>query len=82
MVAAATELNAEARRDRAATPTSSSATCSAPPSAAPTAPSGIHAELVRRLTAAARYSPDNQPLPAAFLERLPEGFDAGVGTTG
>ena len=38
---------------------------------------GIHAELVRRLTAAARYSPDDRPLPATFLEAYREGFDAG-----
>jgi hypothetical protein len=38
---------------------------------------GIHAELVRRLTAAARYSLDNRPLPATFLETYREGFDAG-----
>lgn len=39
--------------------------------------SGIHADLIRRLTAAARYSPDGQPLPATFLETYREGFDAG-----
>jgi hypothetical protein len=38
---------------------------------------GIHAELVRRLTVAARYSPDNRPPPAAFLRVYREGFDAG-----
>jgi hypothetical protein len=38
---------------------------------------GIHAELIRRLTAAARYSPDNRPLPPAFLHAYREGFDAG-----
>ena len=38
---------------------------------------GIHDELVRRLTAAARYNPDNQPLPAAFLDTYKRGFDAG-----
>ncbi len=38
---------------------------------------GIHVELVRRLTVAARYSPDNRPLPAAFLRAYREGFDAG-----
>jgi hypothetical protein len=38
---------------------------------------GIHAELIRRLSAAARYSPDNQPLPAPFLRTYREGFDAG-----
>jgi len=38
---------------------------------------GIHAELIRRLSAAARYSPDNRPLPARFLRTYREGFDAG-----
>ncbi len=40
---------------------------------------GIHAELLRRLAAAARYSPDNQPLPATFLDAYQRGFDAGYG---
>lgn len=38
---------------------------------------GIHTELIRRLSAAARYSPDNQPLPATFLDAYRRGFDAG-----
>jgi hypothetical protein len=38
---------------------------------------GIHAELIRRLTAAGGYSPDNRPLPAAFKRTYREGFDAG-----
>jgi hypothetical protein len=38
---------------------------------------GIHTELIRRLSAAARYSPDNQPLPATFLDAYQRGFDAG-----
>jgi len=38
---------------------------------------GIHEELIRRLTAAARYSPDNRPLPATFLAAYRRGFDAG-----
>jgi len=38
---------------------------------------GIHAELIRRLSAAARYSPDNRPPPATFLEAYQRGFDAG-----
>lgn len=37
---------------------------------------GIHAELLRRLTVAARFSPEG-PLPAAFLRAYREGFDAG-----
>jgi hypothetical protein len=39
--------------------------------------SGIHADLIRRLTAAARYSPQDRPLPATFLEAYQEGFDGG-----
>lgn len=38
---------------------------------------GIHAELLRRLIAAARYSPDNRPLSPQFLQTYGEGFDAG-----
>jgi len=38
---------------------------------------GIHAELIRRLSSAARYNPDNRPLPPAFLNTYREGFDAG-----
>jgi hypothetical protein len=38
---------------------------------------GIHAELIRRLTSAARYSPDNRPPSAVFLRVYREGFDAG-----
>jgi hypothetical protein len=38
---------------------------------------GIHAELIRRLAVAARYSPENRPLPPAFTRAYREGFDAG-----
>ncbi|HET7574232.1 MAG TPA: hypothetical protein VFJ99_03870 [Solirubrobacterales bacterium] len=38
---------------------------------------GIHADLVRRLTVAARYAPRGQPLPPSFTARYREGFDAG-----
>jgi hypothetical protein len=38
---------------------------------------GIHSELLRRLAAAARYSPDNRPLSPRFLHAYREGFDAG-----
>lgn len=39
---------------------------------------GIHAELIRRLSAAARYSSDNRPLPARFLHTYRRGYDAGL----
>jgi hypothetical protein len=38
---------------------------------------GIHADLVRRLTVAARYAPDKEPLSQRFLSAYREGFDAG-----
>jgi hypothetical protein len=38
---------------------------------------GIHSDLVRRLTVAARYAPDKQPLSPRFLAAYREGFDAG-----
>ncbi len=39
---------------------------------------GIHADLIRRLTAAARYSPGGQPLPPAFRAAYRRGYDAGA----
>lgn len=38
---------------------------------------GIHSDLVRRLTVAARYAPGKQPLSQEFLAGYREGFDAG-----
>jgi hypothetical protein len=38
---------------------------------------GIHADLLRRLTVAARYAPGREPLSPAFLAAYREGFDAG-----
>jgi hypothetical protein len=38
---------------------------------------GIHAELLRRLTTAARYSPDNGPLSPTFLHAYRTGYAAG-----
>jgi hypothetical protein len=38
---------------------------------------GIHSDLVRRLTVAARFSPGRQPLSPAFLAAYERGFEAG-----
>jgi hypothetical protein len=38
---------------------------------------GIHSELVRRLIAAARYSPESRPLPPAFYRAYRSGYAAG-----
>jgi hypothetical protein len=38
---------------------------------------GIHADLLRRLTVAARYAPGRESLSPAFLAAYRQGFDAG-----
>lgn len=38
---------------------------------------GIHADLIRRLTGAARFAPDSQPLGKLFLTTYAKGFAAG-----
>lgn len=38
---------------------------------------GIHSDLVRRLTVAARFAPGKEPLSEEFLATYREGFDAG-----
>jgi hypothetical protein len=40
---------------------------------------GIHSDLVRRLTVAARYAPGDQPLTQEFLAAYRKGFAAGRG---
>jgi hypothetical protein len=39
--------------------------------------SGVHAEPLRRLTVAARFSPGGKPLPPRFLAAYEKGFAAG-----
>jgi len=77
MLGAATRLNAEAREEPGgmANLRLGYLLGAAERGAAGTA--GIHAELIRRLGAAARYSPDSRPLPPVFLRTYREGFDAG-----
>lgn len=38
---------------------------------------GIHSDLLRRLTVAARYAPGSQPLPPAFYRAYRSGYAAG-----
>ena len=38
---------------------------------------GIHSDLVRRLTVAARYAPGKEPLSQQFTSAYRQGFDAG-----
>lgn len=78
MLAAATRLNAEARADPGGGANLQLGYLLGAAQLGASRTEGIHAELVRRLAAAARYSPDNQPLPPAFLRAYRRGYDAGV----
>jgi hypothetical protein len=77
MLASATELNAEARAQPGGASNLQLGYLLGAAQRGAEGSEGIHAELIRRLSAAARYSPDNQPLPAIFLRTYREGFDAG-----
>jgi len=77
MVTAATKLNAEARAKPGGDANIELGYLLGAAQRGAERTDGIHAELIRRLTAAARYSPDNRPLPPAFGRAYREGFDAG-----
>jgi hypothetical protein len=77
MVATAAKLNAEARAEPGGAANLELGYLLGAAQRGADGTDGIHAELIRRLTAAARYSPDNQPLPATFLDTYQQGFDAG-----
>jgi hypothetical protein len=77
MLAATTELNAEARAEPGDEANLRLGYLLGAAERGGEESEGIHAELIRRLSAAARYSPDNRPLPAAFISTYRKGFDAG-----
>jgi hypothetical protein len=77
MVALATKLNADARDEPGGDANLQLGYLLGAAERGAERTNGIHTELVRRLTVAARYSPDDRPLPATFLSTYREGFDAG-----
>jgi hypothetical protein len=77
MLRAATKLNAEARPEPGGAANLQLGYLLGAAQLGAEGTQGIHAELIRRLSAAARYSPDNRPLPPAFLRAYRDGFDAG-----
>jgi hypothetical protein len=77
MLTAATKLNAEARAEPGGAANVELGYLLGAAQRGADGTDGVHAELIRRLTAAARYSPDNRPLPATFLDAYQRGFDAG-----
>lgn len=77
MVTVATELNAEARAEPGGDAALRLGYLLGAVKRGAEDSEGIHSELVRRLTVAARYAPGKDPLPAQFLSAYREGFDAG-----
>jgi hypothetical protein len=77
MVDVATQLNAEAREDPGGEANLELGYLLGAAQQGTEETEGIHAELIRRLSAAARYNLDNRPLPPAFMRAYKEGFDAG-----
>lgn len=78
MLSAATELNGEAREQPGGAANVQLGYLLGAAQRGADGSEGIHDELVRRLAAAARYSPDNRPLPPAFRRAYRRGFDAGL----
>jgi hypothetical protein len=76
LVEAATKLNAEARGEPGGTANLQLGYLLGAVQRGAERTEGIHADLIRRLTVAARYSPEG-PLPQAFLATYRQGFDAG-----
>jgi hypothetical protein len=77
MVAATTKLNAEAREHPGGEANLELGYLLGAAQRGADQTDGIHAELIRRLATAARYSLDNRQLPATFLDAYQRGFDAG-----
>jgi hypothetical protein len=77
MVTVATKLNLEARADPGGAANLQLGYLLGAAQRGAERTEGIHADLIRRLSVAARYSPDNRPLPASFLRAYHEGYNAG-----
>ena len=77
LVAAATKLNAEARAEPGGPANLQLGYLLGAAQRGADRTQGIHTELMRRLAVAARYSPDNRPLPPPFLHTYGRGYDAG-----
>lgn len=78
MVTAATELNADARKDPGGAANLRLGYLLGAAQHGAEGTNGIHADLIRRLSVAARYSPAGQPLPHAFLKTYESGYAAGM----
>jgi hypothetical protein len=77
MVRAATTLNAEARHDPGGPAAVELGFLLGAVERGAEDTHGIHAELVRRLESAAKYSPGGRPLPRQLERSYEDGFEAG-----
>jgi hypothetical protein len=77
MVTLATKLNAEARRDPGGEAAVELGYLLGAAERGAEKTEGIHADLIRRLTVAARFAPADDPLPPRFLPAYKRGFNAG-----
>jgi hypothetical protein len=77
MVEAATALNAEAREEPGGDASLQLGYLLGAVERGAEESEGIHADLVRRLTVAARYAPGKQPLSEEFLRTYRTGYAAG-----
>jgi hypothetical protein len=77
MIETATRLNAEARQDPGGDAALRLGYLLGAVERGTEESEGIHSDLVRRLTVAARYAPGKQPLPPGFIPTYREGFEAG-----
>ncbi len=77
MVRAATALNSEARRDPSGPAAVQLGFLLGAVERGTDDTAGIHSELVRRLEAAAKYSPGDRPLPRRLERAYESGFEAG-----
>jgi hypothetical protein len=80
MIEAATELNSAARRDPSGEETVRLGYLVGAVQKGAGETGGIHADLVRRLDAAARFAPEGERLPVSFERAFGEGYAAGQET--
>lgn len=80
VIEAATELNAAARRDPQGEDAVALGYLVGALQQGVSETGGIHADLLRRLDAAARFVPGDEPLPVSFERAFGEGYAAGQGS--
>jgi hypothetical protein len=78
LLEAATQLNAEARKDPGGQANLELGYLLGALASGSESTQGIHTELIRRVAAAAHYSRGDQQPPAVFLDTFQRGYEAGL----